>query len=175
VRPGELRKAEWSEIDLDAAEWNIPPSRRKLRKAIKADPTTPPHCVPLATQAVTILRELRPLTGAGRFVFPGARDARNRPMSDAALISALRRLGYDSDAMTPHGFRAIARTILDERLGFRPEVIEHQLAHAVKDPNGRAYNRTSHLPERRKMMQGWADYLDALRTSANVTPIRKAS
>lgn len=164
VRPGELRKAEWSEFDLDAAEWNIPPQRRKLKKALKGDPTTPPHCVPLATQAVAILRELQPLTGDGRFVFPGVRDRRNRPMSDAALTSALRRLGYDSNAMTPHGFRAIARTILDERLGFRPDFIEHQLGHSVRDPNGRAYNRTRHLDERRKMMQAWGDYLDDLRS-----------
>lgn len=164
VRPGELRKAEWSEFDLGAAEWNIPPQRRKLKKALKADPATPPHCVPLATQAVAILRELQPLTGDGRFVFPGARDRRHRPMSDAALTSALRRLGYDSNAMTPHGFRAIARTILDEGLGFRPDFIEHQLGHSVRDPNGRAYNRSRHLDARREMMQAWADYLDRLRS-----------
>jgi integrase len=130
--------------------------------------------VPLAPQAVAILRELQPLTGAGRFVFPGARD-RKRPLSDMALLGALRRMGYDKDTMTAHGFRAMARTILDERLGFRPDVIEHQLAHAVKDPNGRAYNRTAHLPERRKMMQAWADYLDALRQDhGKVVPLHKA-
>jgi integrase len=174
LRPGELRMAEWAEFDLDAAEWNIPAHRRKLKKALKDDPTTPPHCVPLAPQAVAILRELQPLTGAGRFVFPGARD-RKRPLSDMALLGALRRMGYDKDTMTAHGFRAMARTILDERLGFRPDVIEHQLAHAVKDPNGRAYNRTAHLPERRKMMQAWADYLDALRQDhGKVVPLHKA-
>jgi integrase len=173
LRPGELRMAEWAEFDLDAAEWNIPAHRRKLKKALKDDPATPPHCVPLAPQAVAILRELQPLTGAGRFVFPGARD-RKRPLSDMALLGALRRMGYDKDTMTAHGFRAMARTILDERLGFRPDVIEHQLAHAVKDPNGRAYNRTAHLPERRKMMQAWADYLDTLRDETRkVVPIKR--
>lgn len=163
VRPGELRKAEWTEFDLDAAEWNIPAQRRKLKKSLKNDPATPSHCVPLAAQAIAILRELLPLTGDGRFVFPGARDRHKRPMSDAALTSALRRLGYDSNAMTPHGFRAVARTILDEGLGFRPDFIEHQLGHSVRDPNGRAYNRTRHLDARREMMQAWADYLDGLR------------
>jgi integrase len=165
LRPGELRMAEWAEFDLDAAEWNIPEHKMKMRE---------PHLVPLSSQAVAILRELQPLTGAGRFVFPGARD-RKRPLSDMALLGALRRMGYDKDTMTAHGFRAMARTILDERLGFRPDVIEHQLAHAVKDPNGRAYNRTAHLPERRKMMQAWADYLDALRQDhGKVVPLHKA-
>ncbi|HJR14423.1 MAG TPA: integrase arm-type DNA-binding domain-containing protein [Rhodanobacteraceae bacterium] len=173
LRPGELRMAEWAEFDLDAAEWNIPAHRRKLKKALKDDPSTPPHCVPLAPQAVTILRELQPLTGAGRFVFPGTRD-RKKPLSDMALLGALRRMGYDKNTMTAHGFRAMARTILDERLGFRPDIIEHQLAHAVKDPNGRAYNRTAHLPERRKMMQAWADYLDTLRDETRkVVPIKR--
>jgi integrase len=153
VRPGELRKAEWSEFDLDAAEWNIPAERMKMRQA---------HLVPLATQAVKILTELKALTGRGRYVFPSARSD-SRPMSDNAVLSALRRMGYSKDEMTGHGFRAVARTILDEVLGVRPDFIEHQLAHAVRDPNGRAYNRTAHLAERRKMMQQWADYLDQLR------------
>ena len=166
VRPGELRHAEWTEINLDAAEWNIPAGKMKMRQA---------HLVPLAPQAVAILRDLQPLTGRGQYVFPGARSPR-RPMSNNAVNAALRRMGYDTDTMTAHGFRATARTILDEGLGYRADFIEHQLAHAVKDPNGRAYNRTAHLPERRKMMQSWADYLDALRTNANVVPIkRKAS
>jgi len=174
TRPGELRMAEWAEIDLDGAEWNVPPSRRKVRKAAKADPSTPSHCVPLSVQAVAILRELWPLTSDGRFVFPGARDRRMRPMSDMEVNTALRRLGYDGTVMTGHGFRATARTILDEQLGFRPDLIEHQLAHTVKDPNGRAYNRTTHLPERRKMMQAWADYLDALRDETpKVVPIKR--
>lgn len=166
VRPGELRRARWADIDLEAGEWRY-----------LATKTETPHIVPLATQAVEILRELQPLTGRGEacvYVFPGIRD-RKRPMSENTVNAALRRLGYDSDTMTGHGFRAMARTILDEVLGFRPDFIEHQLAHAVKDPNGRAYNRTAHLAERRKMMQAWADYLDALRTGANVVPLRAAS
>jgi integrase len=153
VRPGELRKAEWAEIDLDNAEWNIPAERMKMRQ---------PHLVPLSTQAITILRELQPLTGAGRYVFPGART-NARPMSDNAILAALRRMGFAKDEMSGHGFRAMARTILDEVLGVRPDYIEHQLAHAVRDPNGRAYNRTAHLPQRRQMMQQWADYLDDLK------------
>lgn len=153
VRPGELRHAEWEEIDLDAAEWNIPGEKMKMGE---------PHLVPLSVQAVTILRELHPLTGRGRYVFPGGRSSR-RPMSNNAINAALRRMGFDKDTMTGHGFRAMARTVLDETLHFRPDYIEHQLAHAVRDPNGRAYNRTTHLPERRKMMQAWADYLDTLK------------
>ena len=166
TRPGELRAAEWSEFDFDKAEWSIPAERMKLRI---------PHLVPLSDQVIAILRDLQPLTGRGRFVFPGARSAK-KPLSDMAANAALRRLGYDKDTMTAHGFRAMARTILDEHLGFRPDYIEHQLAHAVRDPNGRAYNRTAHLPERRKMMQAWADYLDSLREGANVVAMkRKAS
>lgn len=166
VRPGELRQAEWSEIDLDRAEWNIPAHRMKMRE---------PHLVPLSAPAVAILRDLHALTGRGRYVFPSARSVK-RPMSDNALNAALRRMGFDKATMTAHGFRAMARTVLDEGLGFRPDYIEHQLAHAVRDPNGRAYNRTAHLAERRKMMQAWADYLDTLRAGAdNVLPFRKAS
>ena len=163
VRPGELRQAEWAEIDLDAAQWNLPAHKMKTRE---------PHIVPLASQAVAILRELYPLTGAGRYVFPGGRSPK-RPMSNNATNAALRRMGFDKDTMTTHGFRAMARTILDEGLHFRPDYIEHQLAHAVKDANGRAYNRTSFLPERRKMMQAWADYLDTLRDETRkVVPIK---
>ena len=160
VRPGELRKAEWADIDLDAAEWRYIVTK-----------TNTPHIVPLSRQAVEILRELQPLTGRGRFVFPGARS-NARPMSDNAILAAMRRMGIPKDEMSGHGFRAMARTILDEVLGVRPDYIEHQLAHAVRDPNGRAYNRTAHLPERRKMMQQWADYLDKLRAGADVIPIR---
>lgn len=156
VRPGELRNAEWADIDLDAAEWRYTVTK-----------TNTAHIVPLATQAVTILRELHALTGAGRLVFPGARS-NGRPMSDNAILAAMRRLGIGKDEMSGHGFRAMARTILDEVLGVRPDLIEHQLAHAVKDPNGRAYNRTAHLPERRKMMQQWADYLDKLKAGAEI-------
>lgn len=161
VRPGELRKAEWTEFDLDRAEWNLPPERMKMREA---------HLVPLATQAVGILRELHALTGGSRFVFPGART-NGRPMSDNAVLAALRRMGFAKDQMTGHGFRAMARTILDEVLHVRPDFIEHQLAHAVRDPNGRAYNRTAHLIERRAMMQRWADYLDKLKTGAEIIPL----
>ena len=153
VRPGELRTAEWAHIDLDAGEWRYTVTK-----------TGTPHIVPLATQAVTIFRELQPLTGHGRYVFPSAR-ASTRPMSDNAILAAMRRMGISKEEMSGHGFRAMARTILDEVLGFRPDLIEHQLAHAVKDPNGRAYNRTAHLPERRKMMQEWANYLDKITTS----------
>lgn len=163
VRPGELRHAEWAEIDLDGAEWNIPASKMKMRQ---------PHLVPLCAQAVETLRELQPLSGRGQYIFPGGRSPR-RPMSNNAINAALRRMGYGTDAMTAHGFRATARTLLDEVLGFRPDYIEHQLAHAVRDPNGRAYNRTAHLVERRKMMQAWADYLDTLRTGdQKVVPLK---
>jgi integrase len=116
---------------------------------------------------VAILRELYALTGNGRFVFPGARS-NGRPMSDNAILAAMRRLGISKDEMSGHGFRAMARTILDEVMGFRPDFIEHQLAHAVKDPNGRAYNRTAHLAERKKMMQLWADYLDSCNAPTSV-------
>lgn len=166
VRPGELRNAEWAEFDLKAAEWNIPAEKMKGRQ---------PHLVPLSRQALAILSELQPYTGVRQYVFPGARSPR-RPMSNNAITGALRRMGFDSDTMTGHGFRAMARTVLDEVLGFRPDYIEHQLAHAVRDPLGRAYNRTSHLPERRKMMQTWADYLDSLKAKeSNLLAFRKAS
>ena len=123
--------------------------------------------MPLCTQAVEILTEAKAISGDGRYVFPGARSS-DRPMSDNAILAALRRLGIEKDEMTGHGFRAMARTILDEVLGFRPDIIEHQLAHAVRDPNGRAYNRTAHLSDRRKMMQAWADYLDKLKSGADI-------
>jgi integrase len=151
VRPGELRKAEWKDFYLEAAEWRHVSSKTKT-----------PLITPLSRQALGILREIKPLTGEGRYVFPGARTNK-RPMSDNAILAAMRRMGIDKDEMTGHGFRAVARTILDEVLGVRPDLIDHQLAHAVKDPNGRAYNRTSFLPERRDMMQQWADYLDKLK------------
>lgn len=155
VRPGELRQAVWEDIYLDAAEWRFVVTK-----------TDTPHVVPLSRQAVAILREVAPLTGHGRYVFPSARtDA--RPMSDNAILAALRRLGIPKEDMSGHGFRAMARTILDEVLGFRADIIEHQLAHAVRDPHGRAYNRTAFLPKRRQMMQAWADYLDQLRRGAD--------
>ena len=160
VRPGELRKAEWSQFDLEKAEWRYWVSKTKTD-----------HIVPLASQAVAILRELHALTGKGRFVFPGARSA-SRTMSDAAINAALRRLGYDTRTeITGHGFRAMARTILHEELHFEPEVIEHQLAHAVPDALGTAYNRTKFLKKRKAMMQHWADYLDKIKAGAEVIPL----
>lgn len=151
VRPNELRKALWKDVDLDQAEWRFTISK-----------TGTQHIVPLSSQAVAILRELQPLTGSDHYIFPGARS-KDRPMSDNTILAALRRMDISKEEMTGHGFRAMARTILDEVLGYRPDIIEHQLAHAVRDPNGRAYNRTAHLPERRKMMQKWADYLDQIK------------
>jgi integrase len=165
VRPGELRGAEWSEIDLEAAEWRIPAERMKMRAT---------HIVPLSAQALAILRELHPLTGNGRYVFPSLRTA-VRPMSETTISAALRRMGYAKEEMTGHGFRAMARTIFDEVLGVRPDFIEHQLAHTVRDPLGRAYNRTTHLPERRDMMQRWTDYLDGLKNGAEVVPLHGRS
>ena len=156
VRPGELRQARWAEIDFDASEWRIPAERMKARL---------PHIVPLSTQAAGVLRELQPVTGRSEFLFPSPRSAR-RPMSNNAVLAALRRLGIEKDVMCGHGFRAMARTIMDEVLDYRVDWIEHQLAHAVKDANGRAYNRTAHLDKRKQMMQGWADYLDGLREQA---------
>jgi integrase len=164
VRPGELRHAEWSEIDMEEAVWNIPAQKMKMKMA---------HIVPLCKQAIEILNELKPLTGASKYVFPSGRSFA-RPMSENAVNAALRRMGYDQGTMTGHGFRAMARTILDEVLHIRPDYIEHQLAHAVRDPNGRAYNRTAHLEERRKMMQTWADYLDRLKSGALVIPFKTA-
>ncbi|KGU72139.1 phage integrase family protein [Burkholderia pseudomallei MSHR4304] len=160
VRPGELRKAEWSQFNLDRAEWRYLVTKTKTE-----------HLVPLATQTITILRELYALTGRGRYLFPGARSA-DRPMSDATINAALRRLGYDTRTeITGHGFRAMARTILHEELHQKPEVIEHQLAHAVPDNLGSAYNRTKFIKERRAMMQIWADYLDLLKDGAQVIPM----
>lgn len=165
VRPGELRTAEWTEIDLEAAEWRIPGRKMKM----KVD-----HLVPLSTQAVEILKSIKPITGHGRYVFPSLRTG-ERPMSNNTINAALRGMGYAKEVHTAHGFRATARTIMDEVLGERVDLIEHQLAHAVKDPNGRAYNRTAHLPARKVMMQAWADYLDKLRVGADVIQFKAAS
>lgn len=156
LRPGELRLAEWSEFDLENAVWNVPALRMKMKK---------PHVVPLSRQNLEILKELQALTGTGQYVFEGR--ANNTPISENTINRALQRMGYSTQYdVTGHGFRATARTILDECLGFRPDIIEHQLAHAVRDPNGNAYNRTSFLAERREMMQSWSDYLDKLRGEA---------
>jgi integrase len=162
LRPGELRQAEWAEFDLEGALWRIPAARMKMREE---------HVVPLSEQAAAILRELRPLTGSGRFVFPGYRS-RQRPMSDAAINAALRRMGYDKDTMTGHGFRAMASTRLNE-MGWAPDVIERQLAHKERNKVRAAYNRAQYLEERTRMMQAWADYLDNLRAGGEVVPFKR--
>lgn len=159
VRPGELRAAEWADVDLDAAEWRFVSSKRDVA-----------HIVPLSTQAVAILRDLHALTGHGRYLFPGARD-KAKPMSEAAINAALKRMGIDTQKeFTGHGVRPIARTILREVLGFEAEVIELQLAHRKKDPNGAAYDRVAFLAVRKQMMQAWADYLDEIKAGAKVLP-----
>lgn len=163
VRPGELRRAEWSEFDLDAAEWRIPPEKMKARVV---------HIVPLATQAVAMLRELQPLTGHGRWVFPGIR-ANAEPMSENTVNAALRRLGYDRETITAHGFRSMASTILHEQ-GWPSDVIERQLSHSERDEVKAAYNYAQHLPKRRELMQAWADFLDGLREGAEIVPLRVA-
>ena len=159
LRPGELRAAKWEEIDLDAATWEIPAARMKMSQ---------PHIVPLSTQAISILRELHEFT-----VYVFKSTGKDGYLSENAVNTALRRMGYAKEKMSAHGFRATARTILDEVMKQRPDLIEHQLAHAVRDANGRAYNRTSHLPERTRMMQEWANYLDDLKAESNVVPFRK--
>lgn len=163
VRHGELRSARWADIDLEGAEW---------RFTVKKTDTQ--HIVPLASQAVAILRELHQLTGRGEFVFPSARGG-GRHMSQVACLSAMRRMELPAELVTNHGWRATARTLLDEALHFPPHLIEHQLAHTVKDALGRSYNRTQHLPERKKMMQAWADYLEGLRKESKVIPIRTSA
>lgn len=164
VRPGELRYARWEEFDIEAKEptWRIPAVRTKMREE---------HLVPLSTQAVTLLRELEPLTGPGGYLFPSLRTAA-RPISENTVNAALRRLGYSKEEMTGHGFRAMASTLLNEQ-GFPPDVIELQLAHAERNKVRAAYNRAQRLAERRKMMQHWSDYLDGLRAGAAVVPLRK--
>jgi integrase len=165
VRPGELRHAEWVEFDLDGPEpqWRIPAEKMKMGEQ---------HLVPLSQQALALLRELQPLTGRGPYLFPSIRS-RTRPMSDNTVNAALRRLGYTSEEMTGHGFRSLASTCLNEQ-GYHPDLIELQLAHAERNKVRAAYNKAQRLPERRKMMEAWADYLDSLRR-ANVVPIRRAS
>lgn len=165
VRPGELRHMEWDHVDLDAARWEIPTERMKMRQS---------HVVPLATQAVTILRELHRHTGRGRYVFPSGRGG-SRPLSENGVRTALQTLEHGK--LTPHGFRATARTLLDEQLRERIDLVEHQLAHQVRDALGRAYNRTTHIEERTAMMQRWADYLDRLKATAmtdNVVPLQRS-
>ena len=161
---------EWAWIDLESATLTVPAETMKRKKTDKANGT--PHVVPLAPQAVVILRELHPLTGHGRYVFPSLLTG-ERCMSENTVRSALRRMGYGNDDMTAHGFRAMARTMIAERLGIAPEVIEAQLAHAVADSLGRAYNRTHYIEQRRLMMAKWATYLDQLRDGAQVIPLRR--
>lgn len=171
-RPGELRQAQWSEFNLGEGLWTIPSDRMKRTRQQKASGV--PHAVPLSTQAVAILRDLQSLTGAGCYLFPSLRTL-TRPMSDAAVLAALRRMGFPKDEMTGHGFRAMARTMLAERLGVDEAVIEAQLGHAVRDALGRAYNRTEFVDQRRTMMQTWADYLDKLRVGGDVVLLRRAA
>jgi len=161
VRPGELRHAEWAEIDFDKAEWRIPAHKMKMRAL---------HIVPLSTQAVAILRELEPLTGRRQYVFPSLHSG-IRCMSENTVNVALRRMGYDRTMMTGHGFRSMASTLLNEQ-GWNRDAIERQLAHAERDAVRAAYNYAEHLPERRRMMQAWSDYLDGLRIGADVVPIK---
>lgn len=164
VRPGELRQAEWAEFSLETAEWRIPAEKMKARSL---------HVVPLSRQALSLLREVQPLTENGRFVFPSVTSA-SRPMSENTLNAALRRLGYSSKEMTTHGFRSMASTLLNEQ-GWNRDAIERQLAHGERNPVRAAYNYAEHLPERRKMMQAWSDYLDGLRLTASVIPLARAS
>jgi integrase len=172
-RPGEVRLAEWSHFDLDSESptYSVPPSNRKLRKADKENPSTLPHVIPLSEQAIAILRELQPLTGGGRYLFPGARDAR-RSMSDGAINAALASIGFKG-ILVGHGFRHMASTLLRE-MGWSADAVERQLSHKEPGVAG-VYNKAQHLPERRKMMQAWADYLDALRArpADKVIPLRR--
>lgn len=162
ARPGNLRAMEWSELDLDAAEWRIPAVKMKMREG---------HLIPLPRQAIELLRELEPLTGRFRYVFPSLRTS-GRPMSDNTLNAALRRLGFDKETMTAHGFRAMASTLLNE-LGWPPDVIERALAHVERNKVRAAYNRASFMEERRRMVQSWADHLDVLRRNERVVSIRR--
>ena len=164
VRPSELRMAKWADIDLEAGTWQYLVSKTKTN-----------HIVPLSNQAVAILKEIHPLSGHGEYVFQGGHSPL-KPMSESAINAALKRMGYDTKTqITGHGFRAIARTILHERLNIDPAIIEHQLAHKVPDTLGSAYNRTKFIDQRKAMMQTWADYLDSLKLGANVVSINKAA
>ena len=161
VRPGELRQAEWSEFNLETAEWRIPAEKMKAGAV---------HIVPLSRQAIDILREIHPLTGHGRYVFPSPRTD-SRPMSSNAILSALRRMGYAKDEMSGHGFRSMASTLLNEQ-GWNRDAIERQLAHAERNSVRAAYNYAEFIPERKKMMQAWADYLEGIKSGAKIIPIR---
>jgi integrase len=163
VRPSELRKARWADIDLETGEWRYLVTKTKTE-----------HIVPLSTQAIDLLKTIKPLSGSGEYVFQGGHNP-DKAMSEAAINAALRRMGYDTKTeITGHGFRAMARTILHERLNIDPHIIEHQLAHKVPDALGAAYNRTKFLDQRKLMMQQWADYLDELKAGAKVIPFKTA-
>ena len=162
VRPGELRHAEWTEFDLDASEWRIPAHKMKVNEK---------HIVPLSSQAVAVLRELQMLTGSEHYVFPSVRTD-SRPMSENTVNAALRRMGYEKSDICGHGFRAMASTMLHEQ-GWKSDVIERQLAHRETNKVKAAYNHAQHLPERKQMMQHWADYLDGLREGADVISINR--
>lgn len=164
VRPGELRHAEWAEFEFDKAEWRIPAGKMKMKEQ---------HIVPLSEQAIAVLREIQPLTGSGRYVFPSERTGA-RAMSENTVNAALRRLGYTKEEMTGHGFRSMASTLLHE-LGYPHAVIERQLAHGERNKVSASYNFAEYLPDRRELMQGWADYLDNLKTGAAVIPIDRAA
>ena len=164
VRPGELRHAEWSEIDFEGEEWRIPAGKMKMRR---------PHVVPLSRQAVAVLREIQPVTGHGKYVFPSERSSA-RAMSNNTINAALRRMGYTKEEMTGHGFRSMASTNLNE-MGFHPDHIERQLAHVEANKVRAAYNYAEHLPERKKMMQAWANYLDGLKSGGKVVSLRSVS
>lgn len=155
VRPGELRQAEWQEINFKQAEWKIPEDKMKMRAT---------HIVPLSRQAIQILKEIEPLTGRGRYVFPSLRSS-ERPMSNNTVLAALRRMGYAKEEMSGHGFRAMASTLLHEQ-GWESDIVERQLAHNEQNSVKAAYNHAQHLPERRRMMQEWADYLYSLKINA---------
>lgn len=171
-RPGNVRMMAWAEIDLDGALWTIPPD--KMKRTVHGKTNGRPHLVPLAPQAVAILKDLHPLTGHGQYVFPSLLTG-ERPMSDNTVRTALRRMGYSNEQMTAHGFRAMARTLIAERLpGIASDVIEAQLAHGKSGPLGMAYDRAEFMEQRRQMMQAWADYLDRLRDGAQVIPIKAA-
>lgn len=174
LRPGELRQCQWKDVNLETGELNVPVAIRKLKTIEKRKADTKPHWVPLSEQAVAALRELQPLTGRYPFIFPGERSPGTRPMSEAAVLAALRTMGYGKEAMSAHGFRAMAKTLLLE-LGWKSEAIERQLSHKSSGAHGEAYDRATYFPERKKMMQAWADYLDALRMRSNVVPIKGAS
>lgn len=168
-RPGEIRQMEWAELDFDNALWTIPAVKMKRTKQAKMSGR--PHYVPLSPQAVKSLQRLKPLTGHHKYVFPSLLGE-GRCMSENTVNTALRRMGYDNETMTAHGFRAMARTLIVENLNVAPDVIEAQLAHGKSGPLGMAYDRAEFMTQRRKMMNEWADYLDKLRQGADVVPLR---